>query len=382
MAQSEFSDEPRNPALEQAILDNPDDTNAYMALADWLKRQGAPRGELIALQVAGKTDAAKALLDVHSDALLGPLAEDQLCHDGTSTEAFTWRNGFIHAARLSHNHYADEEYDGALVETLDVLLRHPSGRFLAELTFSSNNDPNENNLQDLIDLLAQQSRPTIRKLHFGDFEYPDETEMSWYSIGDLSKLWPFVPKLRTLITQGGSSGSAIGGGMTLGAIDLPALVRAEFRTGGLERVNALAIAAAKLPNIEHLEIWYGDDNYGGDATVEDVKPLLARTDLPKLRRLGLRNAEFTEAMIEPLAKSKLLRQLKELDLSMGVLTTEGAKALVAHRDAFRHLDVLDVSQTYLDDDAVASLKGVAKTVVAEDLRDDDDPDYRFPAVGE
>lgn len=62
-------DEPRNPALEQAILENPDDTNAYMALADWLKRQGAPRGELIALQIAGKTADAKALLAKHSEAL-------------------------------------------------------------------------------------------------------------------------------------------------------------------------------------------------------------------------------------------------------------------------------------------------------------------------
>ena len=150
----------------------------------------------------------------------------------------------------------------------------------------------------------------------------------------------------------------------------------------MSRSYSEAIASAKLPSIEHLEIWYGDDNYGGDATLDDVEPLLSRTDLPKLRRLGLRNAQFTDALIAPLANSKLLRQLLELDLSMGVLTTEGAQALVAHRDAFKHLGVLDVSQTYLDDKEVASLKGVAKMVIADDLRDDDDPDYRYPAVGE
>jgi uncharacterized protein (TIGR02996 family) len=375
-------DEPRNPALEQAILEKPDDTSAYMALAGWLNQQGAPRGELITLQVAGDMRAAKALIEKHADVFLGQLASEQVCRDGSSKEAFTWRYGFIHGARLSHSHYADEDFEGALVDTLDALFRHPSGRFLAELAFWSNNDPNEDNLQDLIDLLARESRPTLRKLHFGDFDYPDETEMSWYSIGDLSKLWPAVPNLRTLITQGGSSGSTMAGGMTLGAIDLPALVRAEFRTGGLERTNARAIAAARLPNIEHLEIWYGDDNYGGDASVEDVVPLLERTDLPKLRRLGLRNAQFTDELIEPLATSKLLRQVQELDLSMGVLTGDGAKALVAHRDAFKHLAVLDVSQTYLDDDAVASFTGVAKTIVANDLREDDDPSYRFPVVGE
>lgn len=81
MAQSESSHEPRNPALEQAILRNPDDAEAYMALADWLQRQGAPRGELIALQFAlaeGRADAKAAarvsrLLSAHADAWTGKL---------------------------------------------------------------------------------------------------------------------------------------------------------------------------------------------------------------------------------------------------------------------------------------------------------------------
>ena len=108
------------------------------------------------------------------------------CHtrtyDGNDTDAFTWRFGFIHAAKLSHNQYTDADFEGSLAEVLEMLLRHPSGRFLTELVFGFNNDPNEDPLDDLIGILVKQAPATIRKLHFGDFVYPDETEMSWYHV--------------------------------------------------------------------------------------------------------------------------------------------------------------------------------------------------------
>jgi len=381
----------RNPDLEQAIEADPHDLAAYAVLADWLQDQGDPRGELIALQLANKDKQAKALIAKQADYFLGPLAEHQLTHDGDKTPAFEWRSGYIHGLRLSHNHYADEDFQGSLAEILDLVLRHPSGRFLAEITFGFNDDPNEDDLQDLIDILVKRAPRTLRKLHFGDYKYAgggaigqggDDTEISWYSIGNLSKLWKSVPHLTTLITQGGSSESAMGGGLQLGKIDLPKLVHAEFRTGGLEKANAKAIAAAAIPSIEYLDIWYGDDNYGGDATIKDVAVLLARTDLPRLRHLGLMNSTFADELPEILAASKLLGQLCELDLSMGTMTDAGAQALATHRAAFAHLDELDVSLNYLTKAGIAALKGVAKTVVTARQREDEDPEYRHTAVGE
>jgi uncharacterized protein (TIGR02996 family) len=382
----------RNPELEKAIDNDPYDTTAYSVYADWLQDQGDPRGELIALQLAKKDKAAKALIAKHEDYFLGPLADHVKTYDGEDTDAFTWKFGFIHAVRLSHDHYSNEEWEGGLAkDVLGPLLDHPSGRFLAELTFVFNNDPNEDDLQDLIDVLAKKAPPTVRKLHFGDYDYAGpasdtatgNTEISWYSIGNLAKLWKAVPKLRTLITQCGSSESTISNvGMKLGTLELPELRRAEFRTGGLEKPNAKAIAAGQFPAIEHLEIWYGDDSYGGNASIKHVQPLLDRTDLPNLRYLGLKNALFTDTMIEPLAKSRLTKQLTTLDLSMGCLTDEGAQAIVKHKDAFAHLELLDVSENYLTDAGVRALKGVAKKVVAKEQRELDDPEYRYPAVGE
>jgi uncharacterized protein (TIGR02996 family) len=365
----------RNPDLEQAILSDPYDREAYSVYADWLQGQGDPRGELIALQLAGKTNPADELLEKHADYFWGPLAEHKTTYDGKDDAALTWKFGFIHAANLSHNHYANEEFEGSLAEVLELLLRHPSGRFLTELTMTFNNDPNEDDLQDLIDILAKKAPATLRKIVIGDFAYGGEdTEMSWFNVGKLGKLWKAVPKLQHLKIQGGS--------FTLGDLELPELKHAAFVTGGLSKASGKSIASATWPKIEHLEVWFGQDEYGGDCTVKDVQPLLDRTDLKSLSSLALMNAQFTDELCTVLAKSKLLEQIKVLDLSKGCMTDAGAAAIAQHKDAFGHLDSLVVTENYLTDVGLKALKGCAKKVDGADQREDDDPEYRHPAVGE
>ena len=371
----------RHPDLEKAILADPYDPLGYTVYADWLQEQGDPRGELMSLHLAAETKrdgkaakAAAALLASNTDYFLGPLADHTKTYDGNDTDAFTWRFGFIHAAKLSHNQYGDADFEGSLAEVLETLLRHPSGRFLTELVFGFNNDPNEDPLDDLIGILAKKAPATIRKLHFGDFVYPDETEMSWYHVGNLGKVWKAVPQLQTLIVQGGD--------FELGTIELPEVTRAEFRTGGLSAASAKAIAKAVWPKIEHLEVWYGDDNYGGTAKVSDIVALLDRRDLLRLTSLGIKNTQFTDELCGVLATGKLLPQLTRLDLSMGVMTDEGAELLAGRKDAFKHLAELDVSRNYLTKAGLAALKGIAKSVVSTEQRETDDPEYRHPSVGE
>ena len=76
------------------------------------------------------------------------------------------------------------------------------------------------------------------------------------------------------------------------------------------------------------------------------------------------------------------RQLAELDLSMGTLSDDGARALLAHRDALAHLKQIDVSNTYVTEALVAELRQLGPAIVANDLREDEDPDYRYVAVSE
>src|SRR5262245_49664474 len=44
--------DPLREALEQALLENPDDVASHMAYADYLRDQGDPRGEFVQVQLA------------------------------------------------------------------------------------------------------------------------------------------------------------------------------------------------------------------------------------------------------------------------------------------------------------------------------------------
>ncbi len=81
--------------LERSIIADPYDVHAYAVLADWLQDRGDPRGELIAMQLAGKQAAAQALLERHTTYFLGPLADHVRTHDGNlrNNARVTPRNG-------------------------------------------------------------------------------------------------------------------------------------------------------------------------------------------------------------------------------------------------------------------------------------------------
>jgi len=369
----------RNADLEAAIIANPNDRDAWAIFADWLQEQGDPRGELASLHLNNQDKAAKKLLAKHADYFLGPLAEHQQVHDEglnnassslrtseqekawqkTQQQAFLWRHGFIHRCRLSHDSYSDETWQGQTVDILADVLKHPSGRFIVEFAFHSNGDPNDNDLQDLIDLLGKKAPPTTRKITFGD----NVDQISWHHTGSLAKLWKGVPNLTTLDIETGD--------FEVGKMVAPALEKARFITGGLSKSCGKNLATATMPNIEHLEIYYGTEDYGGTCTVKEVAPLLARTDLPKLRYLGLKNSEFANDIARALGGAKIVKHLTTLDLSLGTLTDEGAAALAAIAPQLSHLETLDLTHNYLTKAGIALVKNLCKNVVVKDQQKPD-----------
>jgi uncharacterized protein (TIGR02996 family) len=382
----------RNPALEAAIEANPTDRQAYAVFSDWLQEQGDPRGELIALQLGNKDKSAKALIDKDADYFLGPLAEHQKTRDGlgnnsishlrtsaqekewqkTGEQAFLWRNGFIYRVRLSHDSYNDSEWKGKTADVLAKLLDHPSGRYVVEFSFMSNGDPNENNLQDIIDLLGKKAPATTRKITFGD----NVDQISWHHTGNLDKLWKGVPNLRILEIETGD--------FDVGKMNAPKLERAIFITGGLSAKCGKNIATATMPKIKHLEIYYGDDNYGGDCSIKEVLPLLGRSDLPQLEYLGLKNSQFADDIAGAVVGSKLVKQLKTLDLSFGTMGDEGAQALAAGKSSLEHLECLDLTRNYLSSSGIKAVKGICKKVITADQEeaDGDEPGDRYVRIAE
>ena len=367
-------DAAQNSELEEALVNNPDDGDAFQVYGDWLQAQGDPRGELCAVQAGLKREPGnkelaareKAILEKHDKYLRGGLADaDQV--------KLEWRYGHIYSARVATEYDAEE--DGA--KLVKKLLALPAARLLVKLTVGLVDTDGQNDYSATVKAIAAERREALRELFLGDFEYPDELEMSWSSLGDLSKLWEQVPRLEKLTLQSGGS-------VKFGTIDLPALKHFEMRTGGLDAKSIKAIASARWPYLETLIVWFGSSDYGASGGVKDIRPILDGVGLPRLKHLGLMNAEFTDELCTALVKAKILPQLEELDLSKGTMTSAGARVLAENKQAFSHLQHIHVEDNLLDTGDKKVLAGFGGALHFGEQRDDDSDDegHRYVSVGE
>lgn len=381
----------RNPELEAKIVAAPGDTANYLVYADWLQANGDPRGELIMLQHAGKTEEANAHLERHAEEILGPLRNYATTFDGSEQPAFEWRLGFLRSARFAYDSNAadevdvpDEDLDVTLEGAVAAVLTHPLAITLEEIVVPMNMLDDGGYFEPVVKAIAEHGAPTLKSLRIGDFTHAGpgsgdndyEYEVSCIGIGDARGLWKAVPRLERLVLQVGlGSTSASGATDHLGDIVLPNLRHLEVISGGVSQECVASLAAARLPKIEHLDLWFGSSGYGGAGGVEDIERILDGRDFPALRHLGLMNAEFTDALCERLGTARVVRQLDELSLAHGTLSDDGVRTLVASGQAFAHLKKLDLSDNCLSDEGVALARELGPFVITGEQKDDDDDRY-------
>jgi hypothetical protein len=99
--------------------------------------------------------------------------------------------------------------------------------------------------------------------------------------------------------------------------------------------------------LQYLELWIGTSEYGGDSFIEDLMPIISGEKFPNLKYLSLRNCDYTNDIAFELAKSPFLKQLLELDLSLGTLENNAFLALI-NSPFINELDLLNVSKNYID----------------------------------
>ncbi|MEV6812140.1 STM4015 family protein [Micromonospora sp. NPDC051296] len=207
----------------------------------------------------------------------------------------------------------------------------------------------------------------------------EQCEISWLTHGDITPLLAAYPALETLWVRGGQ-------GLRLDAVRHTGLRELRFESGGLPGAVVRAVGDSDLPALRRLDLWLGRTEYGCDTTVDDIKPVLAGTTLPALRRLALANAEIADLVAAAVATAPVVRQLEVLDLSMGTLTDEGLEALLAGQP-LTHLKELDLHHHYLTEQARQRVE-TALPGVRVDGSDPQTPGefsgrrYRFTAVGE
>ena len=128
-------------------------------------------------------------------------------------------------------------------------------------------------------LVAAHDRLTqLTALFLGDVTY-EECEVSWLQQSDVSPLFSAFPNLEHFAVRGGN-------GLSLGQIKHDQLKSLIVQSGGLPVGVVREVGAADLPALEHLELWLGDDGYGGDSTVNDLDPILSGDRFPRLHSSG------------------------------------------------------------------------------------------------
>jgi hypothetical protein len=226
-------------------------------------------------------------------------------------------------------------------------------------------------------IVASSERfPHLKALFIGDI-LSEELEISWIEQSDLSPLFGAFPHLEYFGARGGNN-------LNIGSPRHASLKSLVIEAGGLDSRIIRSVIAAQLPSLEHLELYLGTANYGGNITVDDLAPLLSGELFPNLRYLGLRDSEIADQVAIAAATAPIVRRLEVLDLSLGTLGDAGAQALLESEN-IKQLKKLDLHYHFCTDAMQEKLQQLPLDVDTSDARSGDEWDgqvHRYVAVNE
>ncbi|MEV4353747.1 STM4015 family protein [Nonomuraea sp. NPDC049625] len=239
------------------------------------------------------------------------------------------------AWRLSAHAY-DDDLPDHIAECFDWFFEHIDTSQVTAVVIGGWEEPYDGDSSHLVRRLADEAGrlPELRSLFLGAMS-PEDCEISWITQSDITPLLEAYPKLERLEVRGGT-------GLRFSPVRHESLKVLRFETGGLPGEAVRGVGACDLPALEHLDMWFGVDTYGGDATVGDVAGTLGGERLPRLRHLGLQNSQIQDELAAAVASAPIVAGLETLSLAMGGLTDAGAEALLSGQP-LTHLRRLDLS---------------------------------------
>ncbi|MCX5401108.1 STM4015 family protein [Streptomyces sp. NBC_00102] len=245
-------------------------------------------------------------------------------------------------------------------------------------------------LTEVVQLLTADAArfPSLRAVFLADVE-SEECEVSWLQLCDVTPVLEAYPLLEEFVVRGGgdTGGAEDAESLRLRPVRHTSLKSLRFESGGLPGHVVRAVGACELPALRSLELWLGSHWYGGDATVEDLAPLLSGGGLPALRHLGLQNSVIQDEIAVAVASAPVVAQLDSLSLAMGTLSDAGAEALLAGQP-LSHLSRLDLRHHYLGEEMILRVTSACAPALvdaepgdASDFDPDEDGE-RYVAVSE
>jgi hypothetical protein len=276
---------------------------------------------------------------------------------------------FVYRLRVD---YDDEGV--TISDLLEAFVRDPQAAQVKELIIGQFNLESSESSFEVIDKMValKEHFKGLKALFIGDITY-EECEISWINQTDITPILKVFPALVHLQIRGGE-------GLSFSDLKHDQLKTLIIETGGLPPTVITQVNAARLPNLEKLELWLGSENYGFSSRVEDFAPILSGKLFPKLTHLGLMDSELQDKIAIAVAQSPVLKQLKVLDLSKGTLTDEGAAALL-NSEGVRKLEHLNLRYHFLSEGMMEQLKKLGISINLDDKQESEDED-RYIEVAE
>ena len=225
----------------------------------------------------------------------------------------------------------------------------------------------------------KSSFKNVKHFYIGDIE-SEENEMSWINQTNYEAFLKEYSTIEVLDLRGGM-------GLKLGNINMPYLKKLRIETGGMDVdiIKDLAASKQNLLNLEHLELWLGTDEYGGNVTIEAIKDLLSGNPFPKLKYLGLMNYDLQDDVVALFENNPILDRIETLDLSMGILTKKGGESLLSN-EKLQNLKSLNCEYNFMPEPMIEELSkkfkngsfGRGNAYIDED----DDEEYFYVEIGE
>ncbi|MEL7245397.1 MAG: STM4015 family protein [Cyanobacteria bacterium J06573_2] len=287
--------------------------------------------------------------------------------------------GITDPENIAYKILSNYDSTASITEKLTSLLQDSQANKLEALVIGEWCETSENDSSEIINALvnAKDKLSNLKAIFIGDI-VSEECEISWIRQSDISPILRAYPQLEILQVRGGDG---LQFNPPVRHNKLKALI---VETGGLSSETVTQICKLNLPELEHLELWFGTEEYGGDCLIENVKPIINDLIFPNLNYLGLCNSELSDEIGEAIVKSPLLETISVLDLSLGNLTDKGGEFLV-NCAAINELDILNVTDNYLSKEMVSKFSKLDSQVFAnhqEEAEYYDDEEYRYCSVTE
>jgi uncharacterized protein (TIGR02996 family) len=344
--------------LEKLIIEHPDDPEGYLVYADQLQSAEDPRGELIMTQYK-RAQFPKSmdwqqleaeLFTKYGDRFVPTKLAKALAIKQTknrtsgSYTTVDWFCGFIKKMSLG---LPGKFRDFVLSEMLEEALQHPSCQLLQTLVLGENNPKrNMTNPHNYQDCInVLVANPPSRLKHLHLGAIDfDVFELARIPMVKLSRLYKHLPELQSFKLAMAYP--------DLGKIEVPELRSFDMLVNDVQENHLRSISEAKWPKLEELHIHAMELEMKADVVGEAFRSLPEDS----FRHISVINTTNTYALLDWLASSKHAANLVSISLAQGTLKTNELPTILAKRERFCSLKKLVLNKNMLNQEGIDLVK--------------------------